>query len=290
MSDWRNRVVGLEYHAAGDILDHPDQWKIHTPQQSQALLGTLGQVGIADAMIVYHSPAKDGALVRIDGHGRKALDPSAVWPCLVLDVNDAEAALLLASLDPIAALARANAPKLDGLLRKTDTGNAALQGVFAELARQAGLYRQGGSSSPLSAPPATGNFPSSPVEDDGELPEENSWNIWDEDDGEPEGDDAAAYRPGVYQPPSPGVDTSKPFDASKLPDAPNRQLVTPQSYVISVTFSSYEGLVEGVRLLTCGRRRSLPESARFAHIDTERNNEDGQLIALWRKYLGGVNA
>ena len=76
----------------------------------------------------------------------------------------------------------------------------------------------------------------------------------------------------------------------KLPDAPNRQLVTPQSYVISVTFSSYEGLVEGVRLLTCGRRRSLPESARFAHIDTERNNEDGQLIALWRKYLGGVNA
>ena len=135
---WRNRVLALETHVAGDILDHPHQWRTHPKAQSDALRDVLEEVGVAGAMLVYRSARAGGALVRIDGHGRKDLDPSASWPCLVLDVDDREADLLLATYDPISAQAGADAAKLDELLRGVSTGSAALQTLLSEVAEKAG--------------------------------------------------------------------------------------------------------------------------------------------------------
>ena len=135
---WRNRVLALETHVAGDILDHPHQWRTHPKAQSDALRDVLEEVGVAGAMLVYRSARAGGALVRIDGHGRKDLDPSASWPCLVLDVDDREADLLLATYDPISAQAGADAAKLDELLRGISTGSAALQTLLSEVAEKAG--------------------------------------------------------------------------------------------------------------------------------------------------------
>ena len=138
-TNWRNRVKALEYHVAGDIQDHPHQWRTHPAKQAEALRDVLDEVGVAGAMLVYASERAGGALVRIDGHGRKDLDPRATWPCLVLDVDDREADLLLATLDPIGAQAGADAAKLDELLRGVQTGSAALQSLLREVAEKAGI-------------------------------------------------------------------------------------------------------------------------------------------------------
>jgi hypothetical protein len=59
---------------------------------------------------------------------------------LILDVTEAEADKILATLDPLAAMADSDAVKLDELLRGVDTGSEALQQMMAATAAQAGLY------------------------------------------------------------------------------------------------------------------------------------------------------
>jgi len=70
---------------------------------------------------------------------------------LILDVNEAEADKLLATLDPLAAMAESDGAKLDALLRNVDTGSEALQQLIATTADAAGLYGTGGTVSDVEA-------------------------------------------------------------------------------------------------------------------------------------------
>ena len=136
---WRDRVIDFRRIPARDLQAHDGNWRQHPSLQQEALLGTLREIGIAGALLVYHSPAHDGALVTIDGHLRKALDPEQTWPCLVLDVDDAEAAYILATHDPLSAMAEANADVLARLLSEMQSGEAAVQTMLSELAEQHGV-------------------------------------------------------------------------------------------------------------------------------------------------------
>jgi hypothetical protein len=80
-----------------------------------------------------------------------------VVPVLILDVNEAEADKILATLDPLAAMADTDGAKLDALLREVDTGSEALQEMLAGLAEDAGIV-----------PP---NFEPASIEDQGRLDE-----------------------------------------------------------------------------------------------------------------------
>ncbi len=75
----------------------------------------------------------------VDGHLRQSLDPDQVVPVLVLDVDEGEAELLLATLDPLAALATADAPKLSELLDRVAVDSEAARELLASLAREAEL-------------------------------------------------------------------------------------------------------------------------------------------------------
>lgn len=147
---WKMRVLGLEFHRADEVLDHPFQWHEHPPEQQLALRGILDEIGIADVMIAYHSERCGGKLVRIDGHGRKDLNPAMVWPFLILDLADHEADLMLATLDPITGMARTNRDKLQELLEEVHTGTAALQGLLSGLAVSAAIIPP---DIPLATPP-----------------------------------------------------------------------------------------------------------------------------------------
>jgi hypothetical protein len=59
---------------------------------------------------------------------------------LILDVDEAEGDKILATLDPLAAMAETDAAKLDAILREVDTGSAELQQMLADIAEDAGLY------------------------------------------------------------------------------------------------------------------------------------------------------
>lgn len=107
--------------------------------QQNALRGVLSEVGYCDALLARE--AADGGLVLLDGHLRAETTPDSEVPVLILDVDEAEANKILATLDPLASLAEADPAKLDSLLRDIDTGSDALQEMLAELAKDNGLYK-----------------------------------------------------------------------------------------------------------------------------------------------------
>ena len=139
MQPWQNRIIGLEYHKPGDIAEHPYQWRAHTETQVAAIKGILAEVGIAGALLAYHSPDNDGALTAIDGHLRKSLKSDVEWPVLVLDVDDAEALKLLATFDPIGAMAQVDLGALQKVLERVEMEDTALQAMLKGLAEDAGI-------------------------------------------------------------------------------------------------------------------------------------------------------
>jgi len=139
MADWRNRIVGLEYHKPGEIADHPLQWRVHSTAQEAALRAVLSEVGIAGALLAYRN---NGGLVAIDGHLRKSLDADAEWPVLLLDVTEDEANKLLATTDPLAAMAGADAAMLGDLLAVIETENDTLQALLDGLAEEHGIVTE----------------------------------------------------------------------------------------------------------------------------------------------------
>lgn len=137
----RDRVKELRRVRAGDVRPNPKNWRKHPKAQQDALRGVLAEVGYADALLAREMP--DGSLMLVDGHLRAETTPDMLVPVLVLDVNEAEADKILATLDPLAAMADTDGAKLDALLREVNTGSEALQEMLAGLAEDAGLYAVG---------------------------------------------------------------------------------------------------------------------------------------------------
>ncbi len=79
----------------------------------------LAEVGYADALLARETP--DGGLLLIDGHLRAETTPDQEVPVLILDVDEAEADKLLATLDPLSAMAGADDAKLAELLQSVKT-------------------------------------------------------------------------------------------------------------------------------------------------------------------------
>lgn len=114
MVNWRDRVVEMRRVPASELNANPKNWREHPPEQQRAMKGVLEEVGIAGALLARETP--DG-LELIDGHLRTEMNDATEWPVLILDVDENEADVLLASVDPIGALAKENSDKLNELLR-----------------------------------------------------------------------------------------------------------------------------------------------------------------------------
>lgn len=134
----RNRVKELRHVPASDLRPNPKNWRTHPKAQQDALRGILAEVGMADACLARE--LDDGSLMLIDGHLRAETASDAIVPVLILDVDEAESDKILATLDPLAAMAGSDAVRLDELLRNVDTGSEALQEMLADICEQAGLY------------------------------------------------------------------------------------------------------------------------------------------------------
>ena len=110
----RNRVKSLRMVPASDLRPNPKNWRTHPKAQADALRGVLAEVGLADACLARELP--DGSLMLIDGHLRAETLGDGEVPVLILDVNEAEADKILATLDPLAAMAGKDAEQLASLL------------------------------------------------------------------------------------------------------------------------------------------------------------------------------
>jgi ParB-like chromosome segregation protein Spo0J len=135
----RDRIRELRRVPASELRPNPKNWRTHPEAQANALRGLLSEVGIADAVLARE--LEDGSLMLLDGHLRAETLGEEIVPVLVLDVDEAEGDKVLATLDPLAAMAEADKTKLDAILREIDTGSPDVQQLLADLADEAGLYQ-----------------------------------------------------------------------------------------------------------------------------------------------------
>jgi len=92
--------------------------------------GILADVGFADATLARETPE---GLVLIDGHLRAELAPDSEIPVLVLDVTAEEADRILATHDPVGAMAGIDEAALGDLLNGMNFENAAAQSMMDDL-------------------------------------------------------------------------------------------------------------------------------------------------------------
>lgn len=114
----RDRIKELRRVPAHQLKANDKNWNTHPPAQREALRVVLAGVGFADACLAREDEA--GELILIDGHMRVEENPTMNIPVLVLDVNEEEADVLLATLDPVAAMAKADHAKLNSLIEDID--------------------------------------------------------------------------------------------------------------------------------------------------------------------------
>lgn len=134
--NYRNRITEYKLLDRADLVPNDRNWRTHPEAQREALRGVLAEVGIADAVLA--RPLGDGRYELIDGHLRHEELPDKV-PTLILDLDEAEGDKLLATLDPLAAMAEADSTRLDELLREVQTGSQAVADMLTELAEDAGI-------------------------------------------------------------------------------------------------------------------------------------------------------
>jgi DNA modification methylase len=134
---WRNRIVGHADVAPDRLVPNPSNPRRHPAAQRAALTGSLDTVGwVAEATV----NVRTGNLV--DGHARleEALgrgEPTI--PVTYVDLSEDEERLVIATLDPIGAMASFDAARLDELLATLAPENDALAGLLDDLARANGL-------------------------------------------------------------------------------------------------------------------------------------------------------
>lgn len=124
---WRNRIVAHGEADPESLLANPRNWRIHPQAQQDAVENVLDDVGWVDTILVNQ---RTGFVV--DGHLRVRLalrQHEQSIPVTYLDLNEEEEMEVLASLDPLSAMAVSDTEKINELaelLRPTRPGAVSL--------------------------------------------------------------------------------------------------------------------------------------------------------------------
>ena len=137
MGKIKNRIVGSGEEPLDQIMFNPRNWRIHPLSQQDALKGVLEEVGWVQQVIVNK---RTGNL--IDGHLRcqlAAREGAKTIPVVYVDVSEDEEALVLATLDPIGAMAATDKQKLDELFQDIQSDNENIQKMITEIGAKEGI-------------------------------------------------------------------------------------------------------------------------------------------------------
>jgi hypothetical protein len=129
---WRSRIVRSGDEDPSQLLANPRNWRTHPPRQRDALRGSLDTVGWVQQILVNR---RTGHVV--DGHARieEAISRGETSvPVLYVDLSDDEERLVLATLDPIGAMAEQSSERLAGLLAEITVDDAGLAALLRDLA------------------------------------------------------------------------------------------------------------------------------------------------------------
>lgn len=134
MGRFQNRIIGSGEEPLDQIQFNPRNWRVHPLNQQNALKGVLDEVGWVQEVIVNK---RTGNL--IDGHLRcqlAAREGAKTIPVKYVDLSEEEEALVLSTLDPIAAMATTDKQKLDELFASIDTENADVLKMLDDIAEK----------------------------------------------------------------------------------------------------------------------------------------------------------
>lgn len=129
---WRNRIVGSGEVDPAELTANPANWRQHPLEQRRALTGALATVGWVQQALVNK---RTGHLV--DGHARveeAIAKGEPMVPVLYVDLSEEEEALVLATLDPIAAMATKDQAAVAELVGGISVDDTALRRLLGDLA------------------------------------------------------------------------------------------------------------------------------------------------------------
>ena len=154
---WRNRIVGHGEEAPAELVPNERNWRRHPASQAKALGGALAEIGWVQQVVVNRTTGR-----LVDGHLRLELALARnepVVPVTYVELSEEEERVVLATLDPIGAMADADTTKLAELLRDLAPADGALAAMLAELADRHGISG-GGLTDPDELPemPAEGDL------------------------------------------------------------------------------------------------------------------------------------
>ena len=147
---WRNRIVGHGEADPRSLIPNPANWRTHPREQQRALAGALGEVGWVAQVLVNRTTGHV-----VDGHLRVELAISRhepTVPVTYVELSADEERLVLATLDPLAAMASADTAKLEELLADLTPSDDALRSLLTEIGERHGIGRAG-LSDPDAVPP-----------------------------------------------------------------------------------------------------------------------------------------
>ena len=123
----KNRIKELKMIKFSQLAQNPKNFRKHPKQQADAMSEVLQRIGWADAVLARET---DDGLMLIDGHLRKELAPDDEVPVLILDVDESEADVILATHDPLGEMAEVNQSMLDDLIGELSTKGEGEYSIF----------------------------------------------------------------------------------------------------------------------------------------------------------------
>jgi DNA modification methylase len=151
---WRSRIVGHTTANPKDLIPHPLNWRGHPGYQASALAGVLDDVGWVQSVVVNRTTGR-----LVDGHLRVELAKrrgELEIPIVEVELSEAEETLILATLDPIAAMAKAHGDRLRAVLESIHSPNTDVQALVEDIAHRNAIdlfVRPGEEEAPSPEPP-----------------------------------------------------------------------------------------------------------------------------------------
>lgn len=130
---WRNRIVGYGEEDADQLVAHPLNWRIHPRNQQALIADILDEVGFVAEVMVNR---RTGRVV--DGHMRVmvAMERGEKVPVRYIDVSEEEEEKILATFDPVGALAFRDDNNYQDIMSRISAEEEALKAFFSQQKRE----------------------------------------------------------------------------------------------------------------------------------------------------------